>query len=151
MNKRVVYLSKATSPLGADDLVDLVNVASEKNAKCGITGLLLYSAGNFIQALEGPEASVERILSRILKDDRHRDLRMLIDETDHERIFSGWLMGLLDLDRQRDVDLGRLTELLRSIEEEGETRTVGFAAKELLRDFAAQLPVIEDPSNSKCA
>ena len=54
----VAYVSSATHLMTEDELAAILDVSRERNARDGITGLLLYSDGDFIQVLEGPEAPV---------------------------------------------------------------------------------------------
>jgi hypothetical protein len=53
----LVYVSSATKPFSPDELSELLAQARVDNAALGITGMLLYSNGNFMQVLEGGGAS----------------------------------------------------------------------------------------------
>ena len=84
-----------------NELVSLLKQSREKNLRLGFTGLLLYKRGEFMQALEGEERSVEKMYSQIEKDSRHRDCSILRWEVLTERRFPDWSMGFKDL---QDVD-----------------------------------------------
>jgi hypothetical protein len=62
------------------------------NALDGITGLLWSDGQRFIQALEGPRASVEATFLRIARDNRHHSLDLLSDRMTDEREFGTWNM-----------------------------------------------------------
>jgi hypothetical protein len=68
---RVVYLSTAVGVLRADELDRIYLRAKAANARAGITGLLLFYEGMFLQVLEGPAAGVASLMERIRKDRRH--------------------------------------------------------------------------------
>ena len=70
----LIYVSRATADLGADDLAALGEAAAAANAARGITGMLAYNGEHFMQLLEGQDAAVDELLARIVGDPRHRDL-----------------------------------------------------------------------------
>jgi hypothetical protein len=84
------------------DLVQLLQKSCEKNARLGLTGMLLYKDGNFMQVLEGPEKTVGEVYATILNDSRHHGAILLLKERIEDRKFSNWSMGFRNL---RDVDL----------------------------------------------
>lgn len=95
---RLVYFSSSPKPLSADALRDILQKARQSNEKTGITGMLLYKDGNFIQLLEGDEASVRETFKRIEADPRHRNIVVVFEEAVDQRIFSGWSMGCREVD-----------------------------------------------------
>ena len=56
----LIYVSIATKPFSAAELVDLLKHARRNNEKAEVTGMLLYKEGNFMQALEGEERRLRR-------------------------------------------------------------------------------------------
>lgn len=91
--KNIIYLSTAIKLLSDDELINLLNEARKNNADHYISGVLLYSEGTFIQLLEGEDADVDYIYSKIKQDKRHKNMITLIDDPIQERNFSDWLMG----------------------------------------------------------
>lgn len=75
----------------------MLEFSRRHNATAGITGMLLYKDGNFIQALEGPEAEVRALYRRIHADTRHRGILELLDEPIATRRFEHWSMGFRHL------------------------------------------------------
>jgi hypothetical protein len=94
----IVYVSSAVSQLGRDELLALMNECRTRNAQHGVTGMLLYKGGNFMQALEGDEADVQAVYAKIARDPRHTGL-IVVDEGHHDlRQFPDWAMGFENLD-----------------------------------------------------
>ncbi len=53
----LTYLSSAVDPLSTEDLTRLLTHARAKNERLGLTGMMLHSAGSFIQTLEAPRTT----------------------------------------------------------------------------------------------
>ena len=112
----LVYVSSATSLFRLPDLVGLLEQARELNARAGISGLLLYRDGAFLQVLEGAREAVHATYARIRADARHDRVVTLLDEPLAGREFADWRMGFVSLEdpavlAQPDVS-GFLTEPL---------------------------------------
>lgn len=75
----LVYTSYSVEPFSSAALIDLLNQARSYNKTHGITGMLIYSNGRFIQALEGEMSAVERVYSNIYKDPRHKRVIRVIE------------------------------------------------------------------------
>ncbi len=98
----LLYVSSATHLFSDAELVELLDQSREKNARLGITGMLLYKDGNFMQALEGPEGAVLELYSTIQDDARHHHVLELLRRQVEEREFASWSMGFQNL---RDANL----------------------------------------------
>ncbi len=96
--KRIIYASQATTDFSPDELVALLERARHKNSKCGLTGMLLYCSQSFLQVLEGDEAALAATYARIKADDRHSNLRLLMNLVITTRLFPDWTMGFEHLD-----------------------------------------------------
>ena len=90
---RVTYVSSATARMTKDDLMMLLRQCREYNSEHGITGMLLYSNGTFLQVLEGNEQQIDDLLQTINKDPRHSDVRMLERREIEQRDYGDWSMG----------------------------------------------------------
>lgn len=101
----LMYVSSARRKFGPADLAELLTVAREKNSRLGITGMLLYKAGLFLQVLEGDSVRVRELYSKIASDERHRACSVVLEGTLPERRFSDWSMGFRNLD---DPDIAKL-------------------------------------------
>ena len=84
---RLVYMSTAVGVLRAEELDRIYLRAKTVNAGAGITGLLLFYDGVFLQALEGPAAGVMSLAERLRKDRRHSGMITLESQTIEQRAF----------------------------------------------------------------
>jgi hypothetical protein len=80
----IVYVSSAVSPFSDEALAELL----EKSR-----AMLLYRAGQFMQALEGDDAAVRSVYGIVSGDPRHEEVRTLLEEQIDERRFPEWSMG----------------------------------------------------------
>ena len=95
---RLLYASRAvdTSP----DAIDAILAQSrQSNPSCGITGILCYGGGIFLQAIEGGRMPVSELYGHIQKDARHKDVVLLHYEEVSERRFGGWTMGQVNMSK----------------------------------------------------
>jgi hypothetical protein len=76
--QQLVYLSSSRLNWTASELDRLLTRARIHNGARGITGMLLYAGGNFLQALEGPAALITPLMERIRADKRHWHVRPVI-------------------------------------------------------------------------
>ena len=96
---RLIYASRAAEALTADGLSSMMKQARDHNAGAGITGVLVYSEGIFLQLLEGGRNAVNALYNRITHDKRHHDVVLLSYDEVPERRFAGWAMGQANLSR----------------------------------------------------
>lgn len=90
---RLIYASAASPGLGDRDLQAILAEARSRNADAGITGMLLYMEGSFIQLLEGEKPAVEATFGRIEADRRHRGVIVLDTRKAGARVLQDWSMG----------------------------------------------------------
>jgi hypothetical protein len=69
--RAIVYVSSATIDFTEPELENLLSQARESNLQNGVTGILLFSDGNFMQYFEGLEAAVSETWQRIRNSKRH--------------------------------------------------------------------------------
>ncbi|MDN3918743.1 BLUF domain-containing protein [Roseateles violae] len=96
---RLLYASRAASPMGEHELAAILKQSREHNHAEGVTGLLCYTEGIFIQVLEGGRGPVNARYKAIIDDPRHRDVILLSYAEIAERDFAGWAMGQVNLSR----------------------------------------------------
>ena len=99
----LAYASNASVAFTPPALVELLSVSRRNNDLAGITGMLLYRGGNFLQALEGPPDAVRETFKRISHDVRHRGIGMLLEEERDHRLFAEWSMAFQEV-READLD-----------------------------------------------
>lgn len=94
---RLLYASRAASPL-TDSVIDVILAQSRAhNPGLGITGILCYSDDLFMQVLEGGRNEVCELYNTIVRDPRHQQVRLLVFEEIRERRFGSWTMGHVDV------------------------------------------------------
>ena len=97
----VTYRSEATIAPSPVDLERLVARSKARNRKLGITGMLLYDGGRYLQTLEGPPEALDQIWSSIQRDKRHAAIEVLSQHIVPARLFSGWDMQLYSRSEDR--------------------------------------------------
>ena len=90
---QLVYQSRATVPLAADQLQRSLTRWRQHNQREHISGLLLYGEEDIVQVMEGPAAAVHRLYATIAADARHYDVLTLADGPVAARAFAEWSMG----------------------------------------------------------
>ena len=96
---RLMYASRAADSVNQNELVAILKKSKVNNADIGVTGVLCFSAGIFLQVLEGGRSPVSALYNRIANDPRHHDVVLLSYEEVDERRFAGWSMGRANLSR----------------------------------------------------
>jgi hypothetical protein len=132
---QLIYVSSATHPLSDDELDKTLESSVRHNTTSNVTGMLLYSEGNFLQVLEGSEATVEETYQRICQDPRHTNFFLLSKEEIPQREFSAWQMGfrrLSKLDAKNRPDYAPLFE--NGFDPQQLATQSGLAA-EMMREF----------------
>ena len=96
---RLLYVSRAVQPESTDAIHAILASARQHNLNNGITGILCYGGGVFLQAIEGGRQAVNRLYNQIIEDPRHQDVELLHYEEISERRFGGWTMGQVNLSK----------------------------------------------------
>ncbi len=96
---RLIYASRAAQPITPESLHPIMRISRTHNTAAGITGVLVFADGVFVQLLEGGRNAVNALYNRIARDARHTDLVLLAYDEVAERRFAGWAMGQANLSR----------------------------------------------------
>lgn len=96
----LAYTSQCLIPKSEfkDEINSIIDVAHAYNEKCGITGVLFFSNGRFLQILEGEMPELEQLMQSIAHDPRHNDLQYIVEKPIVKRGFESWVMAFYDLD-----------------------------------------------------
>ncbi|WP_051234519.1 BLUF domain-containing protein [Marinimicrobium agarilyticum] len=95
---QVVYISRATfKPAAASGGVEphvarILQQSRTNNPRLGLGGVLYYGNGYFFQCLEGDRPVVEELLGKLKKDERHKDVRIVMEQKIQKREFTDWSM-----------------------------------------------------------
>lgn len=95
---RLIYASIARENLHISELLQIRKRSKTHNAENGVTGMLCYGNGYFLQWLEGTRAEVNALYARILHDTRHSDVEILSYTSVRKREFSEWTMKMISID-----------------------------------------------------
>ena len=146
---RVIYVSRWSNGLGEDAeaaLHRIVAASIGNNRMSDITGLLVAHEGWFLQAVEGPGAAVTALVARIIRDPRHRCVRVLSEEPAETRLFQDWDMAGARLSPEADPLLVELGQIARfdgyGLDGEAALQLLVFAADARRRRERATLGLI---------
>lgn len=87
-------LMYASRPFGysVQALAGILSVSRVRNSQNDITGALICRQDIYLQLLEGPTGLVETTFERILRDDRHTEIKLLVRSKIEDRLFPQWAM-----------------------------------------------------------
>jgi hypothetical protein len=93
----LVYTSVCTdNPVRPQTLIDILREARERNGEHGITGMLLFANGEFVQQLEGERDKVRWLYHDLITGDpRHRNATVVWEGPLAARNFPEWRMGFV--------------------------------------------------------
>jgi hypothetical protein len=83
--------------MGQRTLNDIARTAHRNNLESGVSGLLIFSEGQFIQILEGDTVEILQLVANIGVDKRNTNLKVLWHGSQRERQFPDWTMGCFDM------------------------------------------------------
>jgi len=89
----IAYVSAASWNLLDEQVEHIVAESRRLNALNGVTGVLLYCDGNFMQYIEGEEDAVVETFVRIRASESHCQLNELMNQPILEREFGDWAMA----------------------------------------------------------
>ena len=96
---RMMYASRAVPAIDQEELITILRQSKAHNPTIGVTGVLCFSGGIFLQVLEGGRSAVNRLYNRIAADPRHTEVEVLLYEEISERRFASWSMGQANMSR----------------------------------------------------
>jgi hypothetical protein len=112
---QIVWISEAVKNYSEDELLSLLKKSRANNMRVGVTGLLLYHQGSFMQFMEGEEDKVLAIYhNRIVPSRLHRKVTLLLKIELEERVFSNWKMGFMATDSKLANSVPGFTEFVRT-------------------------------------
>ena len=96
---RLLYVSRSVHPETPEETESILSASREHNIANGITGVLCFGGGIYLQAIEGGRNQVNALYTHIVRDPRHKDVVILDYQEISERRFGGWTMGHVRLDK----------------------------------------------------
>ena len=95
---KLIYASNHGG-LDSEALEDILLSSQANNSRDGITGMLVVSNDNFMQILEGNRTDVSECFMRIIQDDRHHKILVLLSCGIKHRQFPDWSMNCIKTSR----------------------------------------------------
>jgi hypothetical protein len=140
----VIYISKATTTLRPETVQQIANSSAEKNQKADVTGLLLQIGNYFVQILEGEEQTLEKLLRKIERDDRHSELRVIYQKPIRSKTFAQWNMGYFNIEEHYQANRLDVLKLRNYVDEMFATReTSKKAIVQIIRSMPALMQAWE--------
>jgi Sensors of blue-light using FAD len=129
----IIYASAESQPFSSKQLTELLAKARQNNQALGVSGLLLYDRGSFLQVLEGEELAVSQLFDKIAKDKRHTRFVMIKRSTIKDRAFADWSMGFVEI----NAAMARKLDGFNAFLQQGVVATTGMAdrMKKVLHGF----------------
>lgn len=87
---QLIYISSATKSLARDEFSELVALSKSKNEAMGVTGVLMFKDGNFMQVLEGEQEVISKLYSTIQEDSRHTLVSIIQEGPISLREYPSW-------------------------------------------------------------
>ncbi|NUM69251.1 MAG: BLUF domain-containing protein [Ignavibacteriaceae bacterium] len=92
-----VYLSKASEGTDTAAIKSIVEKSKENNLNSGISGILFYKDGYYMQYLEGSREAVDSLMTAIKSDTRNTEVKEVLSGVSRDKLFSG-SMEFIDLE-----------------------------------------------------
>jgi FAD-dependent sensor of blue light len=128
---QIIYASVAVAPFSELELTRLLMLARANNTRLGVSGMLLYDDGSFLQAIEGEAQVLEALFQKISGDARHSRVAILLRREVEARYFGDWSMGFVS-SRYLSKNLPGYSDYLRL---RGEPDKSANAAERVLAGF----------------
>ena len=103
---QLIYVSSATETFTREKFLDMAFVMSSENTKAGITGMLVFKDGNFMEVLEGEESAVKALFSKIEQDTSHTLVSVIQEGEISTREYPSWAMNFYNPQTQEYEKVG---------------------------------------------
>lgn len=98
MRYAISYVSSVHPELSEEEIQNVLSFSRNWNIDHQITGILLYSEGNFFQVLEGEKELLQSLFSRIQKDRRHKNVMVIFEKEVSNVQFDTYKSDFISLD-----------------------------------------------------
>jgi hypothetical protein len=131
--KSLTYTSWARPGISDADIEAILRSAHINNPLDGITGVLIFNGGAFMQVLEGSEQAVNEMTGRISTDNRHSNFFIRDERLIEERSFPDWSMAYLRLKDDEFIGEDRVQRAL--------TRRIPEPTRNIIKALTQSIPV----------
>ncbi|MCF4102361.1 BLUF domain-containing protein [Gillisia sp. M10.2A] len=100
MRFAISYVSTVDRELNEKEIIEVLDWSKNWNNSHNITGLLLYSEGNFFQVIEGEKEDIKSLFERIKQDSRHHNIIKIFEREIHKEAFDGYISDFISENTQ---------------------------------------------------
>ncbi len=86
-----------------DEMRRIRDHALAHNGPLGIRVALLHMSGWFVEWIEGPESAIQALLQRVVRDPRHRGLKVIHRSVGRPRLFRPWIGSIVQTPERHDA------------------------------------------------
>ena len=130
-NHTICYSSKASEHLSPEDIQDIFEQTNTRNNKNKVSGILIYSLGNFFQVLEGDQEYIEELYTEKIKNDtRHTDIYEVFHKEATKPLFANYSSSFQTIENSEQLDKVKEYLALNSI-----SSTTSEKLSRLLKSF----------------
>jgi hypothetical protein len=109
--RNLLYVRTAT-PLADGALAAILASSQHNNVSREITGFLLFNQRNFLQLIEGPEASLMSLMNALGRDPRHQGIVQIFGGKIAVRACPDWRMRHIPIAERTNTRAARLRDEL---------------------------------------
>lgn len=131
---QLCYISKSNVELNElkNEVDSILDTASNRNPKLGITGILMHRNTWFCQFIEcDDESKLLELYGKICSDKRHKNITTIFYQYGLEQVFPDWSMVFKELDKEEDT---QFINKIQAIADQNKLLTKS-EVKKLLIDF----------------
>ena len=111
---QVLYTSRLVNSDAHETIEDILKTSRRNNDLNGLSGILLFRNGEFLQLLEGEKLNVYYTLKKIRDDKRHSGIVIIHDAEIKTKIFDKWSMAFKNTKEEDKGINERFSELLKT-------------------------------------
>jgi hypothetical protein len=108
--RRLIYKSRSILEIDWNLVHDILHASERNNKQRNVTGVLLATRRHFLQVLEGQSDDLSDTFTRIVRDPRHEDIKLISFNVVESRLFDAWAMrgiGVFDFNKDIEAQLVR--------------------------------------------
>ncbi|OWS71846.1 hypothetical protein CBI30_05185 [Polynucleobacter aenigmaticus] len=109
---QLIYVSSAVMNFARPEFMELALHTGARNVKFGITGMLVFKDGSFMQVLEGNEEIIKTLYAKIEVDPRHTLVSVIHEGEISMREYGSWAMTYFNHDTEQYDHIAYPTQVL---------------------------------------
>ncbi len=130
----ISYVSTSDKKFTDTDIHDLLNFVKKHNNENNITGLLIYSEGNFFQVIEGEKKIISDLFEKIKQDSRHYNIIKIFDRENEQKAFSEYDSSFITVGDPLDTNKEFRAFLLREKQQNSDNfKNISYVARKFMK------------------